>query len=212
MGAFISAIFKPIGNFASAFWLALIGPKPAAPDPIQMMNEVARKAAEEATKATAEAVTKAAEEATKATAEAVTKAAEEAMKKASKEAVKAAPKDQCTHCKGTGINQKLVDQTCPHCKGKGRKPMARPAGTKTKGGAGGSLGKAQDNEKPQGYQGKSEFFIEGYDKMTPEQKRAAKQAKWDEIQASKARKPLDVQSISTKWGDSVYDEKKAAEL
>ncbi len=197
MGAFISAIFKPIGNFASAFWTALIGPKPVAPDPIQMMNEVARKAAEEATKATAEAVAK---------------AAEEAMKKASKEAVKAAPKDQCTHCKGTGINQKLVDQTCPHCKGKGRKPLVRPAVSKTKGGAGGSLGKAQDNEKPQGYQGKAEFFIEGYDKMTPEQKRAAKQAKWDEIQASKARKPLDVQPISTSWSEQVFEEKKAAAL
>ncbi len=196
MGAFISAIFKPIGNFASAFWTALIGPKPVAPDPIQMMNEVARKAAEEATKATAEAVAK---------------AAEEAMKKATKEAAKAAPNDQCTHCKGTGINQKKEDQDCPHCKGKGRKPkpqMAGHVGTKAKSGAttkgpqGGS----------QGYQGKSEFFIEGYDKMTPEQKRAAKQAKWDEIQANKARKALPVMDVSTSWGDQVFDERQGAAL
>jgi hypothetical protein len=202
MGAFISTIFKPIGNFASAFWTALIGPKPVVPDPIQMMNEVARKAAEEATKATAEAVAKAAEEVTK-------KAAEEVMKKATKEAVKAAPKDQCTHCKGTGINQKKDDQNCPHCKGKGRKPkpqMTRPEGTKTKGGAGSGA------EKSQGYQGKSEFYIEGYDKMTPEQKRAAKQAKWDEIQASKARKALPVMDVSTSWGDQVFDERQGAAL
>jgi hypothetical protein len=66
-----------------------------------------------------------------------------------------------------------------------------------------------------GYAGKPDFYIEGYDKMTPDQKRAAKQAKWDAVQAArvaKGQKPLDAAGIGleecavvTNWGDSVYN-------
>ena len=196
-------IFKPIGNFASAFWTTLIGPKPVVPDPIQMMNEVARKAAEEAVKATAEAVAKVAEEATKKAAEEAAKAAEE-VTQCPKDIAKAS-KDQCTHCKGTGISQKKGDQNCPHCKGKGRKPVQKTVQKPVQ-------KPVRKDEKIQGYQGKSEFFIEGYDKMTTEQKRAAKQAKWDESQASKAPKTMPVINISTSWGDQVFDERQGAAI
>lgn len=219
VGVFAHAIYKNVRK--SKFWSAFMGPEQK--DPYEMMNEVAKKAAR-----------KAADDA--AANEAAAKVATKVPKKGCKEQMDCSvcSEIKCAHCKGHGIHQK-TNQMCLHCKGHGSKPKVS-ATPKTKAPTSG-----KDVPKAQGYKGKSEFYIEGYDKMSPEEKRAAKQAKWNEIQAANARKSprhskassavsstnsqtLCDETVSSgsgkwanievppSWGEQVFDEEREAAL
>ncbi len=146
--------------------------------------------------------TKAAEPPTEVAAERPTEVAEQPVK-AAEQPVKAAERP----------TEVADEMKCPHCRGSGiKKPPTGEAST-TK-----PQKKAVPHKKPQapaGYAGKPEFYIEGYDKMTPDQKRAAKQAKWNAVQAARAakgQKPLDAAgtgfeecAVVANWGDSVHN-------
>ena len=108
------------------------------------------------------------------------------------------PADQrCTHCRGTGLKKAPARSTGAAPKKSGPQQKTKPK-----------------KQGPTGYAGKPEFFIEGFDKMTPDQKRAAKQAKWNEVQAARAargQKPLEIAGsgfedciVTTSWGDAVH--------
>jgi len=115
-------------------------------------------------------------------------------------------RDQCTHCRGTGFNKE--DHRCPHCKGTGQKPKPQSA-AKSRDGDSGSVTSEKKKKDAQGYKGKSEFYIEGYEKMSKEEKKAAKQALWDRKHAAKKsatpqRDGFSSNGVSGDWGNEIF--------
>ncbi len=139
-------------------------------------------------------------------AEQPTEAAEQPAK-AAERPTEVADEMKCPHCRGSGIKKApAAGPVAPLLSVPPTQPKSAPTG------------KPPHKKQPAaaGYAGKPDFYIEGYDKMTPDQKRAAKQAKWDAVQAArvaKGQKPLDAGastgleecSVVTNWGDSVHN-------
>jgi hypothetical protein len=185
MGISISKVFTPVKNYFSDFWMEIFGFGPRMQGTFKMAAPPVVMKYDESDDEEAEPPVMIYDD---------SDYEEEAPPKSSAKVHEVPDEMKCTHCRGTGIK---------------KTPTGSPAAAK----------KPQHKTKPKkqgptGYAGKPEFYIEGFDKMTPDQKRAAKQAKWNEVQAARAakgQKPLEIAGsgfedciVTTNWGDGIH--------